>query len=570
LALGLVVALSALEIGLRLIAWTAALQQRQTNRQALLKSGSSDIRILCFGDSTTAIGGRDSFPEQLAAVLAERSNMSWKVFNRGQVGATSVNILASAKSDLEKFRPHIVVAMMGNNDAGIVYFGRHAQMVSFLFRHCRLWRLLQLSAQASNDMTSAVSRLINVSWRQKQASMLVERGFSLLSEGKAVEASVIFRRAASINSWEDRAFIGMGLCYAEQKHFARAESMYKKAVEIKPGNLLMYMESKWGYRIDPRYFYDAEQYRNILADNPALGWALTGLAMYERSVGRNDEARALLERALSNDPGDCIALIEMGMLLCSQNDPDVAEEMFSRAKQADPDSVWPYLGMARAYRMTMYLEGFERECRQAMEKDPGNLEPLAQLSWCYEVQGRYAEAEQLCARALTMAPENYWPWLVRGFCAKLQKDYLTAAKAFSQAIALNPEFINAHMELGMVYMAQGKHDEAMSVFRSAAAAFPQNDRICAALSLLYGETGDLRQQESLRRCAEQLRLSRINPVTATSYLSLKRELDQRGIVLVCCQYPMRSVEPLQAIFGEDRAGVYFVDNQMSFQQAVAA
>jgi len=65
--------------------------------------------------------------------------------------------------------------------------------------------------------------------------------------------------------------------------------MYKKAVEIKPGNLLMYMESKWGYRIDPRYFYDAEQYRNILADNPALGWALTGLAMYERSVGRNDE-----------------------------------------------------------------------------------------------------------------------------------------------------------------------------------------------------------------------------------------------------------------------------------------
>jgi len=110
-ALGLVVALSALEIGLRLIAWTAALQQRQTNRQALLKSGSSDIRILCFGDSTTAIGGRDSFPEQLAAVLAERSNMSWKVFNRGQVGATSVNILASAKAISRSFATY-----RGGND----------------------------------------------------------------------------------------------------------------------------------------------------------------------------------------------------------------------------------------------------------------------------------------------------------------------------------------------------------------------------------------------------------------------------------------------------------------------
>jgi hypothetical protein len=57
------------------------------------------------------------------------------------------------------------------------------------------------------------------------------------------------------------------------------------------------------------------------------------------------------------------------------------------------------------------------------------------------------------------------------------------------------------------------------------------------------------------------------PVTAANYRKLKSILDARGIRIVCVQYPMRSVEPLEKIF-EDARGVIFVDNERLFKEAV--
>lgn len=113
--LGLAVALLALEGGLRLIGFVFTQRQEWANQAALAEG--RDIRVICIGESTTAMGATFAYPRQLESVLEERHpGPSFSVFNLGRMGAESSILLEDLESQLDRYRPHVVVAMMGAND----------------------------------------------------------------------------------------------------------------------------------------------------------------------------------------------------------------------------------------------------------------------------------------------------------------------------------------------------------------------------------------------------------------------------------------------------------------------
>ena len=64
----------------------------------------------------------------------------------------------------------------------------------------------------------------------------------------------------------------------------------------------------------------------------------------------------------------------------------------------------------------------------------------------------------------------------------------------------------------------------------------------------------------------------VNPLftgmaTARNYRKLHDMVSDRGIQLVCVQYPMLSADPLFEIF-RDREGIIFVSNEEIFKEAV--
>ena len=63
-----------------------------------------------------------------------------------------------------------------------------------------------------------------------------------------------------------------------------------------------------------------------------------------------------------------------------------------------------------------------------------------------------------------------------------------------------------------------------------------------------------------------LRLGYHDPVTTSSYHTLKEILDKRGIIYVCVQYPMRNVKPLKKLFQDNDKGIIFVDNEKIFKE----
>ena len=98
----------------------AMLARRERTQRLLVPLKASDgLRILCLGESTTALGGESSYPRQLESALRKRlPGRSIHVVNGGLPGANSPRILLELGTMLEQVQPQIVVAMMGANDAG--------------------------------------------------------------------------------------------------------------------------------------------------------------------------------------------------------------------------------------------------------------------------------------------------------------------------------------------------------------------------------------------------------------------------------------------------------------------
>ena len=89
-------------------------QERQNQRALQQKT---DCTIMCIGESTTALGGKDAWPTQLEEVLNERGGgRKFTVLNKALPGVNSADILAQLPQNLERCKPDIVVAMMGAND----------------------------------------------------------------------------------------------------------------------------------------------------------------------------------------------------------------------------------------------------------------------------------------------------------------------------------------------------------------------------------------------------------------------------------------------------------------------
>lgn len=143
---GLLLALLVLELGLRLGGLALELAQERRNSAAL---DDGELRILCIGESTTALGGDDAYPQQLERLLAAAPGLPRvRVINAGLTGAKTDAILGAVPGWLERFRPHVVIAMMGVNDRGDHVekpTGLGARLVERL-RELRVYKLYALLA----------------------------------------------------------------------------------------------------------------------------------------------------------------------------------------------------------------------------------------------------------------------------------------------------------------------------------------------------------------------------------------------------------------------------------------
>ena len=108
---GVLLSLVFFELALRLIGFSYLYLQEQGNkRPSKLKD---TYTILCFGDSTTT----NQYPRYFEKELNSRNiGISFSVIDKGRPCTNSNYILANLTNDLDKYKPDMVITMMGVND----------------------------------------------------------------------------------------------------------------------------------------------------------------------------------------------------------------------------------------------------------------------------------------------------------------------------------------------------------------------------------------------------------------------------------------------------------------------
>jgi len=298
---GLLLTLIVIEAGLRLGGFIFSSLQERRNRISISKKDS--YRIMCLGDSTTAVGGSYSYPSQLEKVLNERNiGIKFSVINKGIVGSGSLAIVTQLQGNLNKYRPHMVIIMMGANDGS--QHLPYREVVAFrtgpFFRDFRTYKLAKLL------------------WLHIVVKF-EERGTYKPKANKELanlpRPEVLFKEPLEFNSKDDRAYIELGQIYRNQAKYSQAEEAFKKAIELNPGN-------------DEAY-----------------------LSLGRLYVQRNNRTQAeeAFKKAIELNPGDDIAYLSLGSLYLEENNRPQAEELFKKAIELNPENDKLYAGLAIAY-----------------------------------------------------------------------------------------------------------------------------------------------------------------------------------------------------------------------------
>ena len=182
---------------------------------------------------------------------------------------------------------------------------------------------------------------------------------------------------------------------------------------------------------------DAELlYRDLLAAQPGYFEALYGYGLLLADLKRDDEALAILDRAVAARPGHAASWNNRANLLRNLKRHDEALESFGKALILRPD--YPGALYNRANVLLLDL-------------------------------GRAAEALSDYDKALALNPGFAEAWNNRGNALAALWRLPASLESFDKALGLRPDFAQAMNSRGQVLLEMGRVDDAIAVFRHAAA-----------------------------------------------------------------------------------------------------
>lgn len=304
---GIVLSVLVVECTLRISGFIYLFAQELLNKPSGNRPGLRQYRILCLGESTTACEGDTAYPRQLEGILNQKiPGTQFKVINKGVPGINTSGILGELEDNLRKYRPNMVIAMMGINDdialmGGISPSGGSI-LVKTVIKNLRIYKL---------------ARLILVRLRERYflGNLYLERGRGYQDQGRYLEAEGMYKKSIALNSNNPVPYVDLAWCYNDAGKILEAEETFKKAIAIKPKDYSLYTE----------------------------------LGLFYQDHKRYPEAEAVLTKALEVSAGNDALYINLGWCYGEQGKYLQAEKAFAKAIEIRPQAKIGYTELAQYY-----------------------------------------------------------------------------------------------------------------------------------------------------------------------------------------------------------------------------
>ena len=495
LFLGSVLTLVALEVSLS-VAYRAFAWYQMRSNDASIAEGADAVRILCVGESTTAVAGDEagsmlvphtSYPAQLETILNTRqSAIQFQVLNNGMMGGTSGTTLELLRLTLPTIRPHMIVAMMGIKDTPNEWVPVSATLPAW---------------------ANSLSTVQLVSW---------------LLEGIRLRENANVTEIQSFSDLPPRA---------QEKNVQLGNYLRELRIADDPEALDRARAAIYLMRIG-RLRQAEDIMRQVTVDH-SVGYGL--LAEILVSEGRHADAYAILADAIALHPDDGMYHVELADIHIRQKEFPEAERILAEALARSETFAEPELT-----RQYLQLECVELLlAREAFDEALALLDQIAPIS-----SARYHDVVPP-ARLLLLAGRG------RAYIGK--RDWDAAEANLVAALELSPARHSNMWLLSQVYRETGQTDKEEAIRWNL---LEVQGRVAeyfelAKLFRLSGQPD--RVPEVLAMAVEH------TPSLKQNYAALYALADQHGSKLVIMQYPSFDLESLH-LYAPEEAGVEFIDN----------
>ncbi len=311
-----------LETGLRLSGFIFLFLQEHKNRVVMQRKDT--YRIMCLGESTTALGGDDSYPRQLEEILNQKdTGIKFSIINKGLSGTNTSAIVAQLDENLNKYKPDMVITMMGINDvSGGYYVMRGETFVSKTILFLKSFRIFKLA---------------KLLWEH------IVHKFDFEHNVRALECLI------KSNPTNDKLSFELAELYKRQGNLERAEEIYKKIIELNPKSNEAYARLGMLYEAENKLFLAEEALKKAIELNPSNEGAICVLAIVYKRCKKFAEAEEFFKKAVKLKPGFSVAYFQLGLCYMEQGKLVDAEQAFKDAIKVDPNNDRAYGRLALLY-----------------------------------------------------------------------------------------------------------------------------------------------------------------------------------------------------------------------------
>lgn len=355
---GVFLAFVILELILRLGGFLFFLKQEWGNRGSAVPG--QEYRILCLGESTTALGGVHSYPRQLESILNQRqSAVRVKVINKGIPATTTIQITQNLPMYIKQYKPDMVVVMMGINDAleyispkekltaqwkEFFYGMRTAKLLRLIAAHLGkkgdapaaspppdIWKEMENNLEPTLPNLVLLATLYRAAFMPEQEIRTLQRALALAPDNAVILAAV-------------------GDHYKRLGDYPQAIEYYTKSIAVSPNvsphNLFRYANLAEAYKLQGNFAAAEEAYKKAILRRPDHPGAYGGLGDLYLEHGRLSEAKALFEKQIDINPQAALIYGKLAYCYRQEKQKDRAKKILLEGIKNNPEEISLYTDLA--------------------------------------------------------------------------------------------------------------------------------------------------------------------------------------------------------------------------------
>lgn len=230
------------------------------------------------------------------------------------------------------------------------------------------------------------------------------------------------------------------------------------------------------------------------------------------SVGRIDEARTDIQRALSLDPKNSHAFALRSIIAVVQNNKERALNLAKRAVELDPKSPSARVALSYAEQAVFNLEGALKSIQEAVKLGPKNALAKARLAELWLSFGYLDRALKEAKEASALNPRLARTQSVLGFAYLTQIKTKDSKSAFEKAIRLDQAAPLPRLGFGLAKIRGGDLKGGRAEVEIAASLDPNNSLIRSYMGKAYFDEKRSRHARSQFEIAKEL-----DPLDPTPY-----------------------------------------------------